>query len=401
MATSDNLHSQQFHQDQLFDPGPVDAGYKPPTDTSSKSTSKGPRVIEGGRQAGVRYRASDQYARRSLGTSPHNQTVFPGARTYSPDSPLHTPLPKHGELISTRMNTAETHKQTHLGTKDDPDYNTYYHSSHHSDPPHLVDHEHAAHYDPKHGYSGRTGANDVLFAGTAAAAGVFNRPYTHKYRVPKSAESATIMADDDLESGIKSQQAVGHHKSAEAYYRAALYSAGDSPTLFESISARRTEVAGRKEVQRMRNDIEDRGNLSVIMPKAHMESLGVQYMGVNEKRGKRGYHDPSTMNPYSKSGQDPYNPKVVQPKVKTGKPAGKIAGTSWEKGGVAFHETMPNAISTLEGKTSPAITPPASHKKPKQTKLAKAKGNPDGYATGLAMWLMNQPKDDNSDLTGY
>jgi len=242
--------------------------------------------------------------------------------------------------------------------------------------------------------SGRTGANDVLFAGTAAAAGVFNRPYTHAYRVPKSAESETIMADDDLESSVNAQHAVGHHKSAEASYRDALYSAGDSPTLFESISARRTEVAGRKEVQRMRNDIEDRGNLSVIMPKAHMESLGVQYLGVNEKRGKKGYHDPSTMSPYSKSGQDPYYPKVVQPKVKTGKPAGKIAGTSWQQGGVASHETMPNAIETLKGKTSPAITPPASHKKPKQTKLEKVKANPDGFAQLAIMWAKNQPKDD-------
>lgn len=390
MASSDNLHSQQFHQDHLFDPGPVDAGYKPPTDTpskapetSSKSTSKGPRVIEGGRTSGLVYRKPDhsRIAGWAMGTPSSGKQVFPGARTYPPDSPYHTPFPKHGELISTRMNTAETHKQTHLGTKDDPDYNTYYHSSHHSDPPHLVDHEHAAHYDPKHGMSGRTGANDVLFAGTAAAAGMFNRPYTHKYRVPKSVESETIMADDDLESGVKSQHAVGHHKAAEAGYRDALYSAGDSPTLFESISARRTEVAGRKEVQRMRNDIEDRGNLSVIMPKAHMESLGVQYMGVNEKRGKRGYHDPSTMSPYSKSGKDPYNPKIVQPKVKTGKPAGNM---TWDPGkqGPAFHETMPNAISTLEGKTSPAITPPASHKKPKQTKVAK-------------------PKDATFDLTGY
>lgn len=367
MATSDNLHSQQFHQDPLFDPGPVDAGYKPPTDTSSKAVSS--------ERAGA-------FQRRPDGPSwPNSQTKLPGMRTYPPDSPYHTPVPAHGELISARNQAAETHKQTQISKRGPSDYTTYYHSSDHSDPPHLTDHPNASVYSHPQASAGRKGSNEVLFAGTADAAGMFNRNYTHKYRVPKSAESATIMADDDLEASIKAQHAVGHHLSAEAGYKNALYSAGDSPTLFESISARRTEVAGRKEVQRMRNDIEDRGNISVIMPKAHMESLGVQYMGVNEKRGKKGFHDPSTMSPYSKSGQDPYNPKVVQPKVKTGKPAGNM---TWDRGkqGPAFHETMPNAISTLEGKTSPAVTPLASHKKPKQTKVSK-------------------PKDATFDLTGY
>jgi hypothetical protein len=73
--------------------------------------------------------------------------------------------------------------------------------------------------------------------------------------------------------------------------------------------------------------------------------------------------------------------KTSAKKTSTGKPAGKMKWDPTNPTGPSFHETMPNAISTLEGKTFPAITPLASHKKPKQTKVAK-------------------PKDATFDLTG-
>jgi hypothetical protein len=81
------------------------------------------------------------------------------------------------------------------------------------------------------------------------------------------------MADDD--AGTMTRKFVNE----------SLYSAGDSPTLFESIPARRLAVANRNEVQRMRNYVEDKGKISVIMPKSKMEKLGIKYQGISKTSG--------------------------------------------------------------------------------------------------------------------
>ena len=253
MSSSDHLHSQQFHQQQLFNPGPVDKGYEAPSSSPSISVTGGGNPSKEGTWD------------RSSG-SKNDKTHFPGMR-----APQTSPyIPAHGKVVTKRFQAAISHKQTDVSKTNE--YTTYYHASDSPSPPHTVDHPNNDTFSQP-SWAERKGSNDVLFAGTRAAAQSLDRPFLHRYSVPKSAESATIMADDD--AGTMTRKFVNE----------SLYSAGDSPTLFESIPARRLAVANRNEVQRMRNYVEDKGKISVIMPKAKMEKLGIKYQGISKTSG--------------------------------------------------------------------------------------------------------------------
>ena len=383
MASSDNLHSQQF---QLFDPGPVDAGYKPSKDipvkkgAPAKTQMRKLKLIkrDGSRAVSPGYfprtmRASPSSGWRDTGVA-HDETQFPGMRNpqASPDIPAHGKISRSSERVDTpRKKTAVQ--------KDPKEYTTYYHSSNSATPPHLAQHPHNDAYTAFPEEHGRSGSNDVLFAGTYGAAGAFSRQYMHQYRVPKKAESATVMADDDLEHLVKTINDRGHPAEAQDQFKSALYSKRKSPTLFESISAKRTEVAGRNEAQRMRNNVEDRGNISVIMPKSKMEGLGIQYGGMQE------YGDMSAAWKMPESFPERKKQSKTPAKTtSTGKPAGKMVWNSDKKSPhfPSTHKTMNNAPETIkQSKKYPPNFPLAQHKKTKKTKVAK-------------------PKDAHFDLTG-
>jgi len=277
-------------------------------------------------------------------------------------SPQASPyIPAHGK-ISRSSNRADTAHTKTVIQKNKKDYTTYYHSSDSATPPHLTEHPKSATYRTFPEEHGRSGSNDVIFAGTALAADAFSRPYTHQYRVPKESESATIMADDDLEQLVKNQV---HPDAAKHQFETALYRKSESPTLFESLSAKRSEVASRNEVQRMRNGVEDRGNISVIMPKSKMESLGIQYRGMNiHSDNNYSWKMPESL---------PAGKKKARV-VLSGKPAGDMVWNS-DKGSsnsAATHKAMNKAPETIkQSKKYSSNFPLAQHKKPKQTKVNK------------------------------
>lgn len=154
-----------------------------------------------------------------------------------------------------------------------------HHLSINPEPPHAVDHPFAAKRAARYkdtSFDDRVHSNDVIFTGTGNTIKDIGpdsdpggpRRYMHSYRVPMGAMEPTVQGDDDYPQ---------IHLPSSLALKAANV---DAPQLFESLPASRKEVSQRGRVQPYRNALEGKGNLSFILPKHHLDSLGVQYLGM-------------------------------------------------------------------------------------------------------------------------
>jgi hypothetical protein len=142
-------------------------------------------------------------------------------------------------------------------------------------------------------------ADKTIFTGTPHTVGAMiqgeqgtdaegGRNYVHHYRVPTSSISPEIYADDDA-------------------YRTPTLSSGATPTLWESIPLRRSQVHKMQKVVQMRNNVEGPGEISHVIPKEHMGKLGIQFVGTsatadwNKRYGSQST-EPSSDNPVSGTG---------------------------------------------------------------------------------------------------
>lgn len=155
-------------------------------------------------------------------------------------------------------------------------FKTIYHLSESATPPHTVDHPQYGIIDDKDLEPRRLGSNDVLF-GTEEKTlkGLGRRSFAHRYRVPIAAISPELYSDDD--------NAEFQPITAPDWQK--------SPQLWQQLPASRLDALRRKTVIRFVNGGETiitsegkavRHTPSYILPKPHMEELGITYEGVEE-----------------------------------------------------------------------------------------------------------------------
>lgn len=157
-------------------------------------------------------------------------------------------------------------------------FKTIYHLSESATPPHTVDHPQYGILDDEDLSTRRQGSNDVLF-GTEEKTmkGLGRRSFAHRYRVPTSAISPELYSDDDTGD-------FGPLLTPDWQKR---------PQLWQQLPASRLDALRRKTVIRFVNgaeNIETAGGLvwnppSYILPKPHMDELGIKYEGVEEVHG--------------------------------------------------------------------------------------------------------------------
>lgn len=161
-------------------------------------------------------------------------------------------------------------------------FKTIYHLSESATPPHTVDHPQYGIIDERNLSENRKGSNDVLF-GTEekTLSGLGRRTYAHRYQVPISSISPELYSDDDNLSNTDDNFAI----STPDWQK--------SPQLWQHLPASRTDALKRKTVVRFVNEaesVETAGGLvwnppSYILPKPHMNELGIKYEGVEEVHG--------------------------------------------------------------------------------------------------------------------
>lgn len=163
-------------------------------------------------------------------------------------------------------------------------FKTIYHLSESATPPHTVDHPQYGILDDEDLSTRRQGSNDVLF-GTEekTLTGLGRRSFAHRYRVPTSSISPEIYSDDDNQIDQDDSFAI----TTPSWQK--------RPQLWQQLPASRLDALRRKTVVRFINEaesVETSGGLvhyppSYILPKPHMDELGIKYEGVEE------VHDPT------------------------------------------------------------------------------------------------------------
>lgn len=179
-------------------------------------------------------------------------------------------------------------------------FKTIYHLSESATPPHTVDHPEYGVIDDRNVGEKRKGSNDVLF-GTEekALGGLGTRKYAHRYKVPVSAISPELYADDDTELGDTPITPKWQKR----------------PQLWQQVPASRLDALRRKTVIKFVNNAENvitgegkivRNTPSYILPKPHMKELGITYEGVEESY----IEDPGSYEQVSKRVRKSYGPDI-------------------------------------------------------------------------------------------
>lgn len=153
-------------------------------------------------------------------------------------------------------------------------FRTIYHISESDQPPHLVAHPYYKYVNE--GGPRRQGSSDVLFGTEEKNLSLGSRRrFVHAYKVPESAISQELYTDDDLDTN---DPLVFPHWQKR-------------PQLWQQVPANRLDALRRKQVIRFTNLGEGvpttkgkvHWTLGYILPKPHMEELGIEYGGVTER----------------------------------------------------------------------------------------------------------------------